>query len=320
MTQTTQRILVTGACGQIGSELIPVLRQRYGDTNVVATDIRPPEADCLKDQGPFELLNVCDRARMDDIIARYAIDTVYHMAAILSATGEENPTLAWDVNILGLVNVLEIARQRKLVRVFCPSSIAVFGPDTPHDCAPQTTILTPTTMYGVTKVTGELLGEYYVHRFGLDIRGVRYPGIISSETLPGGGTTDYAVDIFYHALKYKSYSCFVRSDTVLPMMYMPDCVKATMDLMDADFNSLRSHCNFNLAGMSFSVEELANEIQKHIPDFVCDYAPDFRQAIADSWPQTIDDSPARTQWGWRPRHDLKSMTRDMLEKLRPRLT
>ena len=319
MTQMTQHILVTGACGQIGSELIPTLRQQYGAANVVASDIRSPKTACLKDQGPFEQLDVCNQSMMDSIIDRHDIDTVYHMAAILSATGEEKPTLAWDVNISGLVNVLEIARKRKLLRVFCPSSIAVFGPDTPHVCTPQTTILTPTTMYGVTKVTGELLSEYYVQRFGLDVRGVRYPGIISSETLPGGGTTDYAVDIFYKALQSKRYSCFVRSDTVLPMMYMPDCIKATLDLMDADFSSLRSHCNFNLAGMSFSAKELADEIQKHIPDFVCEYEPDFRQAIADSWPQTIDDGPAREEWGWQPTFDLASMTVDMLEKLRSRL-
>jgi len=257
---------------------------------------------------------------MDVLIERYEIDTVYHMAAILSASGEEKPTLAWDVNMCGLINVLEIARERNLFRVFCPSSIAVFGPETPRDCAPQTTILSPTTMYGITKVTGELLGEYYVQRFGLDVRGIRYPGIISSETPPGGGTTDFAVDIFYQALQSGSYTCFVRPDTILPMMYMPDCIKATLDLMDADFDALRSHCNFNLAGMSFSAEVLAAEIQKHLPDFTCTYEPDFRQTIADSWPQTIDDSPARTEWGWRPQYDLAAMTLDMIEKLAPRMT
>ncbi len=318
MTHSNHCILVTGACGQIGSELTPVLRERYGDGNVVATDVRPPETACLKDQGPFEQLNVCDRGAMDTIIERYNIDTVYHMAAILSATGEEKPHLAWDVNMCGLINVLEIARERQMLRVFCPSSIAVFGPETPRNCAPQSSILQPTTMYGITKVAGELLGEYYVQRFGLDVRGVRYPGVISSETPPGGGTTDYAVDIFYQALKSKHYTCFVLPDTVLPMMYMPDCLKATLDLMDADFDSLRGHCNFNIASMSFSAEELAAEITKHIPDFVCDYEPDFRQAIADSWPKTIDDARARDEWSWHPQFDLESMTTDMLEKLSPR--
>ena len=320
MTRMTRRILVTGACGQIGSELTPVLRARYGNDHVIATDIRPPETACLADQGPFEQLNVCDRETMERIIASHEIDTVYHMAAILSATGEERPSLAWDVNICGLMNVLEIARERQLHRVFCPSSIAVFGPETPRACAPQTTILQPTTMYGITKVAGELLGEYYVQRYGLDVRGVRYPGIVSSETPPGGGTTDYAVDIFYQALRTGSYSCFVREDTVLPMMYMPDCIKATIDLMDADFDSLEGHCNFNIAGMSFSAKQLADEIAKHIPGFVCTYEPDFRQAIADSWPRTIDDEAARSQWRWTPQYDLQSMTEDMLEKLGTRLS
>ena len=319
MTHRIRRILVTGACGQIGSELTPVLRARYGDDNVIVTDIRLPKTSCPRDQVPFEQLNVCDRGAMAAIIERYNIDIVYHMAAILSAAGEEKPNLAWDVNLRGLVNVLEIAREHRLLRVFCPSSIAVFGPSTPRDCAPQSTVLQPTTMYGITKVTGELLGEYYVQRFGLDVRGVRYPGVISSETPPGGGTTDYAVHIFYQALQSKRYTCFVRPDTVLPMMYMPDCIKATLDLMDADFNSLRGHCNFNIASMSFSAEQLCAEIKKHIPEFVCEYKPDFRQDIADSWPRTIDDGPAREQWGWRPQFDLASMTTDMLEKLAPLL-
>ncbi|MFC2105083.1 NAD-dependent epimerase/dehydratase family protein [Candidatus Bipolaricaulota bacterium] len=319
MTNASQRILITGACGQIGSELTPVLRKRYGDDRVIATDIRSPESSCLKDQGPFEQLNVCDRQAMDSLIERYDIDTVYHMAAILSATGEEQPNLAWDVNMRGLINVLEIAKERHLLRVFCPSSIAVFGPETPHDCAPQTTILQPTTMYGITKVTGELLAEYYVQRFGLDVRGVRYPGVVSSETPPGGGTTDYAVEMFYEALRTAQYDCFVSADTVLPMMYMPDCIKATVDLMDANFDSLRSHCDFNIASMSFSAEQLAAEITKHIPDFVCRYHPDFRQAIANSWPRTIDDAPARHEWSWKPQFDLASMTSDMLAKLASRI-
>ena len=320
MTRSTRRILVTGACGQIGSELTPVLRERYGDSNVIASDIRPPQSSCLIGTGPFETLDVCDRARMEELIAGHHVDTVYHMAAILSAAGEENPALAWSVNIQGLVNVLELARSHRLARVFCPSSIAVFGPETPRDRTPQITVLQPTTMYGVTKVTGELLAEYYVQRFGLDVRGVRYPGIISSETPPGGGTTDYAVDMFYQALRTRRYTCFVRPDTVLPMMYMPDCIKATLDLMDADFSSLRDHAGFNIASMSFSAQELEAEIRKHLPDFVCAYEPDFRQAIADSWPQTIDDAPAREQWGWQPEYDLASMTEDMLRTLGPRLT
>jgi nucleoside-diphosphate-sugar epimerase len=240
------------------------------------------------------------------------------MAAILSAVGEQKPHLAWDVNINGLYNVLEVAREGQLPRVFCPSSIAAFGPETPRYHTPQETILRPTTMYGVTKVTGELLCDYYVRRFGVDVRGVRYPGIISSETLPGGGTTDYAVAIYYEAVANKRYTCFVREDTVLPMMYMPDCIKATIDLMEADFSRLKHHADFNLAAMSFSAGELAAEIKKHIPDFTCDYQPDFRQAIADSWPCSIDDSAARAEWDWQPSYDLAAMTVDMLDKLQRR--
>jgi nucleoside-diphosphate-sugar epimerase len=219
------------------------------------------------------------------------------------------------VNINGLYNILEIARERKLPRVFCPSSIAVFGPETPRDNTPQETILRPTTMYGVSKVAGELLCNYYVQRFRVDVRGVRYPGIISSETLPGGGTTDYAVAIFYEAVAHKTYTCFVRADTTLPMMYMPDCITGTIDLMEADFSQLGHHADFNMASMSFSAGQLAAEIKKHIPDFVCEYQPDGRQAIADSWPMSIDDSAARQEWGWQPEYDLAAMTADMLDKL-----
>ena len=309
-----KRILVTGADGQIGSELTPALRERYGSENVVATDIAEP-IPALRDGGPFEFLDVTHRGAIAAVVDRYNIDTVYHMAAILSATGERKPHLAWNVNVNGLYKILEIARERKVTRVFCPSSIAAFGPETPRDNTPQETVLRPTTMYGVTKVTGEMLGNYYFRRFGLDVRSARYPGIISSETPPGGGTTDYAVEIFYEAIKHKRYTCFVRENTVLPMMYMPDCIRATIMLMEADLSQLKHHADFNLAGLSFSAGELAAEIKKHIPEFVCEYKPDFRQEIADSWPRTIDDSAAREEWGWEPQYDLAAMVADMLEKL-----
>ncbi len=317
MTEATgsPRILVTGAVGQIGSKLTLELRQRYGAENVVATGHRTKPGSELSESGPFEFIDVTRRESVEAVVDKYGIDTVYHMAAILSAVGEEKPHLAWDVNMNGLYNILEVARERKMARVFCPSSIAVFGPDTPRENTPQDTILRPTTMYGVSKVAGELLCNYYVRRFGLDVRGVRYPGIISSETLPGGGTTDYAVAIYYEAIAHRRYTCFVREDTVLPMMYMPDCIKGTIDLMEAEFDQLEHHADFNLAAMSFSAGELAAEIKKHIPDFVCEYRPDSRQAIADSWPRSLDDGAARREWGWEPQYDLAAMTVDMLEKL-----
>jgi len=315
----TQKILVTGACGQIGSELTLALRERYGNGNVVATGHRTKPGDKLCQLGPFEFIDVTRRETVEEVVEKYDIDTIYHLAAILSAVGEEKPHLAWDVNINGLYNVLEVARERKMTRVFCPSSIAVFGPETPRENTPQETILRPTTMYGVTKVAGELLCDYYFKRFGLDVRGARYPGIISSETLPGGGTTDYAVEIFYEAIKHQRYTCFLREDTVLPMMYMPDCIKATIDLMEADLSRLKHHADFNLAAMSFCPAELVAEIKKHIPEFTCEYKPDFRQAIADSWPRTIDDSAAREEWGWEPSYDLAAMTADMLDKLGQRI-
>ncbi|NLE76882.1 MAG: NAD-dependent epimerase/dehydratase family protein [Chloroflexi bacterium] len=311
----SKRILVTGSVGQIGSELTMALRERYGADNVVASGHKTPPSPTLRDSGPFETIDVTRRETLEAVVDRYQIDTIYHMSAILSATGEQKPQLCWDVNINGLYNVLEVARGRGLARLFCPSSIAAFGPDTPQDHTPQRTILRPTTMYGVTKVSGELLCNYYVKRFGLDVRGVRYPGIISAETLPGGGTTDYAVAIFYEAIKHSRYTCFVRPDTVLPMMYMPDCIRATMMLMEAPLEKLNYHADYNLAALSFSAEELAAEVAKHVPGFVCDYQPDFRQAIADSWPCTIDDSAAREDWGWRPQYGLAEMTKDMLEQL-----
>ncbi len=309
------RILVTGAVGQIGSELTVELRRRYGAENVVATGHRTKPSAVLCEGGPFEFIDVTQRDTLEAVVERYDIDTIYHMAAVLSAVGEEKPHLAWSVNMGGLYNVLDVARERELVRVFCPSSIAVFGPDTPRHNTPQETVLRPTTMYGVTKVAGELLCDYYVRRFGVDVRGVRYPGIISNETLPGGGTTDYAVAIFYEAIARQRYTCFVREDTVLPMMYMPDCVKGTIDLMEADLGRLKHHADFNMASMSFSAGALAAEIKKHIPEFEVEYKPDFRQAIADSWPCSIDDSAARAEWDWQPEYDLSAMTADMLQTL-----
>ena len=290
------RILVTGACGQIGSELTTELRERYGNESVVASDIAQP-GPLLRHSGPFEVVDVTDRENIEAIVRRYGINTIFHLVAILSAVGEEKPHLAWDVNMSGLYNILEVSREWKVGRVFCPSSIAAFGPGTPRDNTPQETIMRPTTVYGVTKVAGELLCNYYVQRFGLDVRGVRYPGVISSETLPGGGTTDYAVAMFYEAIEKRRYTCFVSKETVLPMIYMPDCIRAACDLMEADFQRLRHHADFNVAGLSFAAGELAVEIQKHLPDFVCDYRPDFRQEIADSWPCTIDDSAASSRVG-----------------------
>ncbi len=312
------RILVTGACGQIGTELTAALRQRHGQTT--SSPPTSSRAGRLAAVGPLRTAG-CDRSarRLAALVKRYRIDTIYHMAAILSATGEEKPRLAWSVNIGGLYNVLEVAAELGVPRIYHPSSIAAFGPETPKEHTPQETVLRPTTMYGVTKVAGELLGAYYHRRFGLDVRGIRYPGVISSETLPGGGTTDYAVAIFYEAIKHRRYTCFVREDTVLPMIYMPDCIRATLMLMDADADRLIHAAEYNLASLSFSAGELAAEIRAHIPDFVCEYKPDFRQQIADSWPRTIDDRAARAEWGWAPQYDLAAMVADMLAKLGPRL-
>ena len=313
-----KKILVIGSAGQIGSELTMALRKKYGNDNVIATGRKTKPSDEILNSGPFEYIDITKKETVEEVIKKYDIDTIYNMAAILSAVGEEKPDLCWHVNINGLLNILDLSVEYKLTRVFIPSSIAVFGPETPKENTPQDTILKPTTMYGITKITGELLSEYYVRKYGLDVRGIRYPGIISSETLPGGGTTDYAVEIFYEAIKNKHYTCFVREDTVLPMMYMPDCIKATIDLMEADFKKLKHHCDFNVAAMSFSAGELAEEIKKYIPDFTCEYKPDFRQEIADSWPKTIDDSVARKEWGWKPSYDLSSMTKEMIEILQKR--
>ncbi|MDR0437673.1 MAG: GDP-mannose 4,6-dehydratase, partial [Bacteroidales bacterium] len=253
-----------------------------------------------------------DRPKLELLVDKYQIDGIIHLAAILSAVGEKNPQLAWNININGTMNVLEVAREKGIKRIFIPSSIAAFGPTTPCDKTPQDTILQPSTMYGVTKVAGELLGDYYVQKYGMDIRGLRYPGIISNDTLPGGGTTDYAVAIFYDAVKHGKYECFLKEDTMLPMMYMPDCLKATTDLFLADFGKLKHHAGFNVGAFSVTPKELAASIRKFMPNFEITYKPDFRQAIADSWPNSIDDSAAREEWGWKPQYDLDAMTEDML--------
>jgi nucleoside-diphosphate-sugar epimerase len=286
---------------------------------VVATDIRPPAGAGKGNEGPWTILDVMDAEAVAKVVRDFRIDTVFHLAAILSATGEREPGLCWKVNIEGTLNVLEAARKLNLARIIVPSSIAAFGPETPRHMTPQETVLRPRTMYGVTKVAGELLCDYYIRRFGVDVRGLRYPGIISSETPPGGGTTDYAVDIYYKAVETGSYECFVREDTMLPMMYMPDCIKATLDLAEAPFDSLIHHSDFNVGALSMTAGDIAESIREHIPGFSVTYRPDFRQAIADTWPCSVDDSAARAEWGWKPDWDLPSMTEDMLARLRLKL-
>ncbi len=313
-----KKILVTGSVGQIGSELTMALRNRYGADNVVAAGHRTKPSKELEESGPFEWVNVAEVLDIVDVVRRHNVDTIVNMSALLSAVGEKNPQLCWHVNVNGLINCLEVARVFELNQVLCPSSIAVWGDYAPLENTPQETVLKPTTMYGVTKVAGELLCDYYVRRFGVDARGLRYPGIISAETLPGGGTTDYAVWIYYKAVEEGKYECFVREDTRLPMMYMPDCLKATMDLMEADFDKLKHHGDFNVGSMSFSAAELAENIAKHMPGFTVTYKPDERQKIADSWPSSVDDTAAREEWGWEPEYDLDAMTKDMLGKLKKR--
>ncbi len=310
-------ILVTGAFGQIGTELTQALYTRYGADNVLATGRRVPEsAGTLA--GPVETLDVTDPARLREVCARHDVEIIYHLAARLSAVAEQAPLEAWRINVDGLRNVLETAKASAVKRLFWPSSIAVFGPETPRTLTPQDTVTRPTTVYGIAKVAGELLCDYYARRYGLDARGVRYPGVISSGALPGGGTTDYAVEIFYAAVQTGRYTAFVREDCRLPMIYMPDCVKAALQLMDADRETLEHRSGFNINAMSFSAGELAAEIRRHIPDFICDFDPDERQQIADSWPDSLDDGAARREWGWQPSYDLETMTADMLSKLRAR--
>ena len=315
-----RKILVTGALGQIGSELTMGLRKIYGNENVVASSRRVKEGhEELMESGTFEVLDITNGEKVAEIVKKHKINTIINLAAILSAVGEQNPSGAWNVNMNGLYNVLEVARQENC-SVFTPSSIAAFGPTTPKDNTPQDTIQRPNTMYGVTKVAGELLCDYYYHKFGVDTRGVRFPGLISYETLPGGGTTDYAVHIYYEALKNKKYTSFIAKGTKMDMMYMPDALNAITQLLEADPSKLIHRNAFNVTAMSFEPEEIAASIKKFIPEFELDYDVDpVRQAIADSWPNSLDDSAAREEWGWNPEYDLDAMTEDMLEKLKVKL-
>ena len=309
-----EKILVIGASGQIGVELTLALRKIYGNNNVVASDLRE-ENDLLKGTGPYVSLDVMNKEMLHVQVIRQNITQIYLLAAILSATGEKNPNLAWSLNMQSLLNVLDIAKEEQLHKVYWPSSIAVFGPTSPKINCPQQTVIEPSTVYGISKYAGEFWCKYYHNRWGLDVRSIRYPGLISYKSEPGGGTTDYAVEIFHEALEEKKYECFLLEDTYLPMMYMPDAIKATIELMEAPASKISIRTSYNISGMSFSPKEIAAEIKKHIPEFEITYKTDYRQQIANSWPQSIDDSVARNDWGWKEDYDLGRMTADMLNNL-----
>ena len=309
------KILVIGASGQIGVELTLALRKIYGNAAVVASDLRE-ENDLLKGTGPYVSIDVMNKEMLHVQVIRQNFTQIYLLAAILSATGEKNPNLAWSLNMQGLLNVLDIAREEKIHKVYWPSSIAVFGPTSPKKDCPQQTIIEPTTVYGISKYAGEFWCNYYFQRYGVDVRSIRYPGLISYKSAPGGGTTDYAIEIFHEALEEKKYECFLAKDTYLPMMYMPDAIRGTIELMEAPATKISVRTSYNLSSMSFSPEEISEEIKKHIPEFSINYKPDYRQKIADSWPQSIDDSVARTDWGWKHEFDLPRMTEDMLKNLK----
>lgn len=309
-----KKILIIGAGGQIGSEMVPFLRSIYGPSNVIATDVR--ECKSLAEDGPFEVLDALNATNMASVVARHHVDTIFNLVALLSAVGERNPQMAWGVNMGALMNSLEVARQHHCA-LFTPSSIGAFGPSSPKDKTPQDTIMQPTTIYGICKVTGELLGNYYNHKYGLDTRSIRFPGIISNKTLPGGGTTDYAVEIYYDAIKRGKYTCAVPRDVYMDMIYMPDALKAVVELMEADPAKLRHRNSFNIASMSFTPEIIAAEIKKHIPEFEMSYDIDpVKEEIARSWPNSLDDTCAREEWGWQPDWDLERMTVDMLDAVR----
>ena len=310
----TPKILIIGACGQIGTELTYQLRALYGVENVIASDIRKLNNEVVN-SGPFEVVNALDFNQIEHLVEVHQITDIYLMAALLSATAEKNPAFAWDLNMNSLFHVLNLAKAKKIKKIFWPSSIAVFGPTTPKEQTPQYTIMEPSTVYGISKQAGERWCEYYHNIFGVDVRSIRYPGLISWSTPPGGGTTDYAVDIFHKALKKGTYECFLSENTKMPMMYMDDAIRATLAIMQADANDIKIRSSYNLAAMSFTPKEIAAEINKHLPEFTISYKPDFRQKIADSWPASIDDSSARNDWKWDHQYDLSSMTSIMLEML-----
>lgn len=309
-----EKILVIGASGQIGVELTLALRKMYGNTNVIASDLRE-ENELLKGTGPYVSLDVMNKEMLHVQVIRQNVTQIYLLAAILSATGEKNPGLAWNLNMQGLLNVLDIAREETIHKVYWPSSIAVFGPTSPKQNCPQQTIIEPTTVYGISKYAGEFWCNYYHNRFGVDVRSLRYPGLISYKSAPGGGTTDYAVEIFHEALEEKRYTCFLKENTYLPMMYMPDAIRATIELMEAPAEKIGIRTSYNVSGMSFSPKEISAEIKQYIPEFKISYQPDYRQNIAESWPQSIDDSVARADWGWKHEFDLPKMTKDMFANL-----
>ncbi len=310
----SKKILIVGASGQIGSELSLGLRKRFGNNNVIATDIREGNEE-LMESGPFEILNVMDKKALVACVKKHGITEVYLMAAMLSAAAEKYPQKAWDLNMVSLSNVLDIAKDKLIDKLFWPSSIAVFGPTTPKKNTPQVTVMEPTTVYGISKLAGERWCDYFFHNHGIDVRSIRYPGLISWKTEPGGGTTDYAVEIFHKALEDGNYNCFLSENTALPMMYMDDAIKATIDIMEADFKDIKVWASYNLGGISFTPKEIAAEIKKHIPGFTIQYSPDFRQRIADSWPSSMDDDVAKEDWGWEHQFDLEALTKEMLAKL-----
>lgn len=310
---STETILIMGANGQIGLELAENLRGIYGENNVIAADIK----ELKNPMGIYEQLDVMDKDRMYEVIKKYKVTQVYLLAALLSATAEQKPKSAWNLNMEGLFNVLDAAKEGIIKKVYWPSSIAVFGPTTPMENTPQYTVMEPNTIYGISKQAGERFCEYYHEKYGVDVRSIRYPGLIGYKSAPGGGTTDYAVHIYHEALKNKTYECFLSEHTALPMMYMPDAIRATIELMDAPAEKVKIRSSYNLGGISFDPAQIAAEIKKYIPEFTITYKPDFRQAIADSWPKSIEDTRARQDWGWNPQYDLASMTQDMLDHLKP---